>query len=128
MAARIGDREPVEGVIGDPRHHRIVGGTIDEANDPGGKRKQIEQPEHREQREQAKNIGLRLRTPDRHQRDRDRDQPARDQKHEQDAARAPRRLVCGHKVPGQVMVALEGHAADGPTGVKGARILISRSL
>ena len=95
MAARIGDREPVIGVVGDVAHHRIVGGAVGEADDAGGEREQVEQPDHRQQRQQPQDIGLRLRPADGHQRDRGRDDAAGHQQHQHDAAAAPRRLVDG---------------------------------
>ena len=93
VAARVGDREAVEGMIGDPPHHRIVGAAVGEADDAGGEGEQVEQPDHGEQRQQPENIGLRLRAADRHQRDRDRDHAGRDQQHQHDTASAPRRVV-----------------------------------
>ena len=54
MAAGIGDREPVIGVIGDAAHDRIVGGAVGEADDAGGKGEQVEQPDHRQQRQQRR--------------------------------------------------------------------------
>ena len=97
MAARVGNGEPVIGVIGDMAHHGVVGGAIGEADDTGGEREQVEQPDHRQQRQQPKNIGLRLRPADGHQRDRGRDDAAGHQQHQNDAAAAPRRLVRGHR-------------------------------
>ena len=47
MAAGIGDREAVEGVVGDRAHDRIVGRAVGETDDAGGERKQVEQPDHR---------------------------------------------------------------------------------
>ena len=70
MAAGIGDGDAVISKIGDAANDRIVGRTVGEANDPGGEGEQIEQADHRKQRQQAKNIRLRLRAPDRGQRDR----------------------------------------------------------
>ena len=87
VPAGIGDRKPVEGAVGDPALHRIVGGAVGEADDAGGEREQAEQPDHGEQREQPEDIGLRLGPPDGHQRDRRRDQlPARHQEHQHDGA------------------------------------------
>ena len=60
MAARIGDREPVIGVVGDAAHDGIVGGAVGEADDAGGKGEQVEQPDHGEQRQHAEDIGLGL--------------------------------------------------------------------
>ena len=93
MAARIGDREAVEGVIGDAPHHGIVEIAVDEADDAGGEGEQVEQADHRQHGEDAENIGLRLRAPERHQPDGDRDQAGGDQQHQRNAARARRRLM-----------------------------------
>ena len=98
MAARVGDREPVIGVIGDAAHDGIVGRAIGEADDAGGEREQVEQPDHGQQRQQPEDIGLRLGAADGHQRDRGRDDPAGHQQHQHDAAAAPRRLVGGHRL------------------------------
>ena len=97
MTARVGDRQPVIGVIGDPARHRVVGGTIGEANDSGGEGEQVEQPDRCQQRQQPEDIGLRLRMTDAHQGDRGRDDPAGHQQHQNNAAAAPRRLVGGHR-------------------------------
>ena len=48
MAARVGDGEAVEGVVGDAAHHGIVGLAVGEADDAGGKGEQIEQADHRQ--------------------------------------------------------------------------------
>ena len=64
MTAGVGDRQAVIGVIGDAAHDRVVGGAIGEANDSGGEGEQVEQPDHRQQRQQPENIGLRLRAAD----------------------------------------------------------------
>ena len=85
-------------MIGDPAHDRIVGGAIGETDDAGGEGEQVEQPDHRQQRKQPKDIGLRLRAAERHQRDRHRDDAAGHQQHQHDAAAAPRRLVGGHRL------------------------------
>ena len=115
MAARIGDREPVIGMIGDAAHHRIVGGAVGEANDAGGEGEQVEQPDHRQQRQQPEDIGLRLRPADGHQRDRRGDDAAGHQQHQHDAAAAPRRLVGGHRLARrivcQVSAVMAGNAA-----------------
>ena len=50
VAAGVGDRQPVMGMIGDPPHDRVVGGTIGETNNSGGESEQVEQPDHRQQR------------------------------------------------------------------------------
>ena len=99
VAARVGDRQPVIGEVGDPAFDRIVGGTIGEANDPRSIGEQAEQPDHRQQRKQAENIGLRLRAADGHQRNRHRDDAAGHQQHQNDAAAAPCRLLGGHRLP-----------------------------
>ena len=112
MAARIGDREPVEGVIGDTPHHGIVGLAVGEADDAGGEGEQVEQPDHREQGQQAENIGLRLRAPDRHQRDRDRDQSAGDQQHQHDPAAPPRRLMRRSRLRRRLVVGIGGHGGE----------------
>ena len=44
VAARVGDREAVEGMIGDRLHQRIVGGAVGEADDAGGKGEQVNSP------------------------------------------------------------------------------------
>jgi len=36
VAARVGDGEPIEGVIGDVCHDRVVGGAVGESDDAGG--------------------------------------------------------------------------------------------
>ena len=116
MAAGVGDREPVEGVVGDPRRHRIVG-AAGEADHAGGEREQVEQPDHGEHGQQPEDVGLRLRAADGHQRDRDRDQNGRDQQHQHDAAPAPRRVVRGGR---------DRWSSSWPVGVRLSRI--SRSL
>ena len=95
VAARIADGEPVIGLIGDMAHHGVVGRAVGETNDPGGEREQVEQPDHRQQRQQSQDIRLRLRPADSHQRDRGRDDAAGHQQHQHDASAAPRRLVRG---------------------------------
>ena len=92
MAPRIGDREAVIGMVGNAALDRIFGGAVGEANDAGGVGEQVEQPDHREQRQQPEDIGLRLRPPQRHQRDGGRDDAAGHQQHQHDRAAAPRRL------------------------------------
>ena len=94
----IGDREAVIGMVGDAAPNRIVGRAIGEADDAGGESEQAEQPDHRQQREQPKDIGLRLRAPERHQRYSRRDDAGRHQQHEYDAPAAPGRLVNGHRL------------------------------
>ena len=74
MAARVGDRQPVKGVVGDMAHDRIVGAAVGKTDDAGGECEQVEQPDHRQQRQDAQYIRLRLRPPDGHQRDRHRNQ------------------------------------------------------
>ena len=93
VAARVGHRQPVIGVIGDPPHHRIVGGAVGETDDAGGKGEQVEQADHRQQRQHAEDIGLGLGAADRHQRHRDRDDAGGHQQHQHDAAASPRRLM-----------------------------------
>jgi hypothetical protein len=109
MTAGVGDREPVIGVIGNAADHRIVGAAIGEADNSGGKRKQVEQPDHRQHRQQPEDIGLRLRTAEGHQRDRDRDQPAGHQQHQNDAAAASRRLMRGDRLVRRIVVGVGGH-------------------
>ena len=98
MAAGIGDRETIIGMVGDPAHHGIVGGAVGEANDAGGEGEQAEQPDHRQQRQQPEDIGLGLGPADGHQRDRHRDDAEGNQQHQNDAAAAPRRLVAGERL------------------------------
>ena len=85
-------------MIGDPAHHGIVGGAVGETDDAGGKGEQVEQPDHRQQRQHAEDIGLGLGAAERHQRHRDRDKAGRHQQHQNDAAAAPRRLVAGERL------------------------------
>ncbi len=80
-------------MIGDAAHHRVVGGTVGETDDARGKREQIEQADHRQQRQHAEDIGLGLGAADGHQRDRDRHDSGGDQQHQHDAAAPPRRLM-----------------------------------
>ncbi len=98
VAAGIGDREAVIGMIGDAADDGIVGGAIGETNNSGGKSEQVEQPDHRQQRKQPEDIRLRLRPAEGHERDRRRDDAAGHQEHQHDAAAAPRRLVGGHRL------------------------------
>ena len=109
MAAGIGDGDPVIGEIGDAADDGIVDRTVGKANDTGRKSKQIEQADHRKQRQQAENIRLRLRPADRGQRDRDRHDGACHQQHQQDAAAPPYRLVGGGFGRGAIMVRFGGH-------------------
>ncbi len=111
MAAGIGHRQPVIGVIGDPAHHRIVGGAIGETDDAGGEGEQVEQPDHRQQRQQPEDIGLRLGPADGHQRDRDRHDRKGHQQHQNDAAVAPRRLVGGEGLRRGIVVGFGDHAS-----------------
>ena len=67
VAPGIGDGEPVMGMVGDAAHHGIIGLAIGETDDAGGEGEQIEQPDHRQQRQHAEDIGLRLGAADRHQ-------------------------------------------------------------
>ncbi len=110
MAARVGDREPVEGVVGDMAHDRIVGAAVGKADDAGGKGEQVEQPDHREQRQDAQYIRLRLRPPDGHQGKGNDNQGDRHQQDKHDAAAAPRRLMQGRRLPGRIVVGCAGHA------------------
>jgi hypothetical protein len=112
MAAGIGHRQPVMGMIGDPAHHRIVGSAVGEADDAGGEGEQVEQPDHRQQRQQAEDIGLGLGAAERHQRHRHADQPGRHQQHQHDAAVAPRRLVGGQRLRRRIFVSFGGHTGD----------------
>ena len=89
----IRDRQPVIGMIGDVAHHRVVGGTVGETDDARGKREQIEQADHCQERQHAEDIGLGLGAADGHQRDRDRHDSGGDQQHQHDAAAPPRRLM-----------------------------------
>ena len=98
MTAGVGDREAVIGEIGDAADDRIVGRAIGETNDSGRESEQVEQADHRQQRQQPENIGLRLRPADGRQRDRRRDDRAGHQQHQDDAAAPPRRLVGGHRL------------------------------
>jgi hypothetical protein len=98
VTAGVGDGESVMGMIGDPAHDGVVRGPIGETDDACGEREQIEQPDHRQQRQQPQNIGLRLRAAEGHQRDRHRDDPKRHQQHQHDAAAASRRLVGGERL------------------------------
>ena len=76
VAVRIGDHEPVIGMVGDAAHDGVVGGAAGETDDAGGKGEQAEQPDHGEQREHAEDIGLRLGAADVISATADRDQPA----------------------------------------------------
>jgi hypothetical protein len=99
MTTRIGDREAVMGMIGDPARHGVVGASIRETDDAGCEREQTEQPDHRQQRQQAEDIGLRLGAADRHQRERRSDNAAGHQQHQDDAAAPPRRFMRAHRFP-----------------------------
>ena len=109
MPAGVGDRQPVIGMIGDAAHHRIIGAAVGEADDAGGEGEQVEQPDHRQQRQQAKDIGLRLGAADGHQRDRHRDNAGGHQQHQDDAAAPPRRLVGHQRLGGEIVVGFGGH-------------------
>ena len=98
VTPRVGDRQPVIGLVGDAALDGIVGGAVGEADDAGGESEQVEQPDHRQQRQQPEDIGLRLRPADGHQRDRHRDDAAGHQQHQHDRAAAPRRLVGGDRL------------------------------
>ena len=121
MAARVGDRQPVVGVVGDPAHHGIVGGAVGEADDAGGKGEQVEQADHGEQRQQAEDIGLRLGAADGHQRDRDRDDAGGHQQHQHDAAAPPRRFMGRKGLGGRMAVGFGGHIRTRPIGVEVTR-------
>ena len=54
MAAGVGDRQSVIGMIGNAAHHRVVGGAVGKADDSGGIGEQVEQPDHRQQRQQRR--------------------------------------------------------------------------
>jgi hypothetical protein len=109
MAAGIGDRQAIEGVIGDRAHDRIVRNAVGETDDAGRKRKQVEQPDHRQQRQQAQDIRLRLRPAERHERHRGGDNGARDQEHQHDAAAAPCRLMRRYRGMLQIAVSVGSH-------------------
>ncbi len=98
VAAGIGDRQPVIGKVGDAALDGIVGSTIGETDDSCSVCEQAEQPDHCQERKQAKDIRLRLRAADGHEHDRDRDDAAGHQQHQNDAAAAPRRLMGGHRL------------------------------
>jgi hypothetical protein len=108
MAARIGDGDPVIGEIGDAAHHRIVGRTVDKADDTGGKGEEIEQADHGKQRQQTQDIRLGLRPADRHERGRRGDDDACHQQHQQNAA-PPHRLIGGGRVGRRNVVRLGEH-------------------
>ena len=109
VAAGVGHGQTVEGVVGDARDHGIVGRAIGEADDSGGESEQVEQPDHRQQRQQPEDIRLRLRPADGHQRDCHRDDPAGHQQHQNNAAAAPRRLVGREGLGGGIAVGFGGH-------------------
>ncbi len=96
-------------MIGDAAHHRIVDGAIGEADDAGGEREQVEQPDHGKQRQKAEDIGLRLGAADGHQRDRHRDDAGGHQQHQDDAAAPPRRFVRHERLGGEIVVGFGGH-------------------
>ena len=98
MPARIGHRQAVIGMIGDPAHHGIIRRAVGEADDAGGKGEQAEQPDHGEDGEHAEDIGLGMGPAERHQRHGDADKAGRHQQHQNDTAAAPRRLVDGDRV------------------------------
>ena len=109
MPSGVGDRQPVMGMIGDAAHHRIIDAAIREADDAGGEGEQAEQPDHGEQRQQAKDIGLRLGPADGHQHDRHRDNAGGHQEHQDDAAAPPRRFVGHQRLGGEIIVGFSGH-------------------
>ncbi len=98
MTTGVGDGEAVIGLVGDAAFDRIVGGAIGETDNARGVGEQVEQPDHRQQRQQPEDIRLRLGPADGHQRDRRRDDPAGHQQHQNDAAAPPRRLVGGDRL------------------------------
>ena len=97
------------GMVGDPAHHRIVGGAVGEPDDAGGKGEQVEQADHGEQRQHAENIGLGLGAADGHQRHRHRDDAGGHQQHQHDATAAPRRFVGREGLGGRMAVGFGGH-------------------
>ena len=109
MTAGVGDHQPVIGQIGDAARDRVVGGTIGETDDSRGVCEQAEQPDHRQHRQQAEDVGLGLRTADGHQGDRRGDDSAGDQQHQNDAAAPPRRLVGGDRLSRRIVVSIGGH-------------------
>ena len=109
MAARIGHRQPVIGMVGDAAHHGVIGGAVGETDNAGGKGEQVEQADHREQRQHAEDIGLGLGAADGHQRDRHRDDAGSDQQHQHDAAAPPRRLMGREGLGGRMAVSFGGH-------------------
>ncbi|MFK4624332.1 hypothetical protein ACVIWV_001650 [Bradyrhizobium diazoefficiens] len=109
MAARIGHGQPVEAMIGDTTHDWIVETAVGEADDAGSEGEQVEQADHRQHGEDTEDIGLRLRTAERHQPDGDRDQAGGHQQHQRNAARARRRLVRRNGLACEVVVGLSSH-------------------
>ena len=103
MAAGIGDRETIESVFGHRPHDRIVGDPVGEAHDPGRECEQHEQPDHRQERQRADDIGLGMSAAERHERQRRRHDRAGDQQHQGNAAAAPRRLRCGLRLAGTTL-------------------------
>jgi hypothetical protein len=112
MAAGVGDRQPVEGMVGDMAHDRIIGAAIGKADDTGGESEQVEQADHRKQRQDAQYIRLRLRPPDGHQANGDGNERNRHQQDQHDAAAAPRRLRHGHRFPGRIVIGCSAHAPE----------------
>ena len=109
VAAGIGDREPVIGVVGDAGHDGIVGGAVGKADNARGKGEQVEQADHGEQRQHAEDIGLGLGAADGHQHDRDCDDAGGHQQHQHDAAATPRRLGGREGLGGRMAVGFDGH-------------------
>ncbi|MGY4452505.1 hypothetical protein ACVWZR_007165 [Bradyrhizobium sp. i1.3.1] len=109
VAAGIGHGQAVEGVVGNAPHHGIVETAVDEADDAGGEGEQVEQANHRQHGEDAEDIGLRLRAPERHQPDGDGDEAGGYQQHQRNAARARRRLVRRNGLACEVVVGLGSH-------------------
>jgi len=116
VTAGIGNRQAIEGVVGDMRGNGIIGGTVGEANHAGGKRKQVEQPDHGQNRQQPQYIGLCLRASDGHQRDRHRNQHPGHQQHQHNAAAASHRFGRAHPFAGLIMFGIGGHGGgSGPS-------------
>jgi hypothetical protein len=96
-------------MVGDAAHHGVVGAAVGEADDAGREGEQVEQPDHRQQRQQAENIGLGLGAADRHQRHRHRHDAGCHQQHQHDATAAPRRFVGREGLGGRMAVGFGGH-------------------
>ena len=107
LTADIGHRDAVEGVVGHRAHHRIVRRAVGEPHDAGGKGEQREQPDHRQKRQEAENIGLRLGAAERHEGHGGSDDRRRDHQHQHDAAAAPLGLRGRRDLA--VVVGFDGH-------------------